>query len=66
MVVGEDKFDRIDADTFLAVVNAVNRELTDDAIVAMNAAVTGGQDDAEVAISFLRDAGLMEPLGSDN
>lgn len=66
MVVGEEKLGRIDADKFLAVVNAVNRELTEDAIVAMNAAVTGGRDDADVANGFLRDAGLLEPLGSDS
>ena len=66
MVVGEKKLDRIDADKFLAVVNAVNRVLTEDDIVAMNAAVTDGRDDAEVAIGFLRDAGLMEPLRSDD
>ena len=66
MVVGEQKLDRIDADKFLAVVNAVNRVLTEDAIVAMNAEVTDGQDDADVAIRFLRDAGLMKPLRSDD
>jgi osmoprotectant transport system substrate-binding protein len=66
MVVGEEKLDRIDADKFLAVVNAVNRVLTEDAIVDMNAAVTDGQDDEAVAIRFLRDAGLMEPLRSDD
>jgi len=64
MVVSEDKLDAIDADAFLAVVNAVNRELTEDAIVAMNADVTAGRDDADVAEAFLRDAGLMEPLGA--
>ena len=66
MVVGEDKLDRIDADKFLAVVDAVNRELTEDDMVDMNAAVTAGRDDEAVAAGFLRDAGLMEPLRSDD
>ena len=67
MVVGEEKLDTdVDADKFLAVVNAVNRSLTEDAIVAMNAAVTDGQDDADVATGFLRDAGMMKPLGADD
>ena len=45
MVVGEDKLDSIDADAFLRVVDAVNRELTEDDMVQMNAEVTDGQDD---------------------
>ena len=62
MVVGEKKLSSIDADAFMAVVDAVNSQLTEDAMVAMNAEVTEGRDDAAVAASFLRDAGLMEPL----
>jgi hypothetical protein len=34
-------------------------------IVDMNAAVTNGQDEGEVARRFLREAGLLRPLGSD-
>ena len=49
MVVSEDKLDSIDADAFLRVVDAVNRELTEDAMVDMNAEVTEGRDDGEVA-----------------
>lgn len=64
MVVGQDKLDSIDDEKFLAVVNAVNRELSEDAMVDMNAAVTEGQDDGDVAVRFLRQAGLMTPLGS--
>ena len=52
-VVGEQKF--------LAVVDAVNRTLTQEAIVGLNAAVTDGQPDVEVARSYLREAGLLEP-----
>jgi osmoprotectant transport system substrate-binding protein len=65
MVVSEDKLDSIDADAFLRVVNAVNRELTMDTMVEMNADVTAGRDDAEVAAGFLRSVGLMQPLGGD-
>jgi glycine betaine/choline ABC-type transport system substrate-binding protein len=50
---------------FLQVVNAVNGRLTQDVIVDMNAAVTNGQEDGEVARRFLREAGLLRPLGPD-
>ncbi len=62
MVVGEDKLDRIDSDAFMAVIAAVNRELTEEAMVDMNAKVTEGRDEAEVAVSFLRSVDLMTPL----
>jgi len=62
MVVGESKLDSIDADAFMAVVDAVNSELTEEAMVAMNAEVLEGRDDSEVARAFLRDVGLMQPL----
>ena len=65
MVVGEDKLDSIDADAFMAVIDAVNRELTEEAMVAMNAKVTDGRDDHRVAVDFLRDVGLMTPLDLD-
>jgi len=62
MVVGESKLDSIDADAFMAVVDAVNSELTEEAMVAMNAEVTEGRDDSAVAVAFLRSVGLMKPL----
>jgi osmoprotectant transport system substrate-binding protein len=62
MVVGEEKLGSIDADAFMTVVDAVNHELTEEAMVAMNAQVTEGRDDADVAAAFLRSAGLMQPL----
>ncbi len=65
MVVGEDKLDSIDSDAFMAVVNAVNRELTEEDMVSMNAAVTNGRDDHDVAVDFLRSVGLMTPLDLD-
>jgi len=66
MVVSEDKLDSIDADAFLRVVDAVNRELSEEAMVRMNAQVTEGRDDAAVATAFLRSVGLMEPLRDDD
>jgi glycine betaine/choline ABC-type transport system substrate-binding protein len=57
-VVGERKF--------LAVVDAVNSRLTQDVIVGLNAAVTDGQPDTEVARRFLRDAGLLQPIRLDD
>lgn len=62
MVVGQDKLDSIDSEAFMSVVDAVNRELTEDAMAAMNAEVTEGRDEAEVAAGFLRTVGLMTPL----
>lgn len=56
-VVGERKF--------LAVVDAVNRTLTQETIVGLNAAVTEGQPDVDVARRYLRDAGLLAPLRLD-
>lgn len=53
-VVGERKF--------LAVVDAVNARLTQDVIVGLNAAVTDGRTDVDVARQFLRDEGLLEPI----
>ena len=65
MVVGEDKLDSIDAKAFMTVIDTVNQELTEEAMVAMNAKVTDGQDDQRVAVDFLRDVGLMTPLDLD-
>lgn len=62
MVVGEDKLSSIDAEAFMTVVDTVNSELTEEAMVAMNAQVTEGRDDSDVAVSFLRSVGLMQPL----
>lgn len=62
MVVGQDKLDRIDAKAFMSVVDAVNAELTEEAMVQMNAEVTDGRDEERVAIAFLRSVDLMSPL----
>jgi len=62
MVVGEDKLDSIDAEAFMHVVDTVNSELSEDAMVRMNAQVTEGRSDEVVAREFLRSVGLDEPL----
>jgi hypothetical protein len=46
----------------LAVVAAVNSRLTQERIVALNAEVTDGRPDVDVARQFLRDQGLLTPL----
>ncbi len=65
MTVTADKLERVGRDKFLQVVNAVNRRLTENAIVEMNAAVANGQDDRDVAARFLRQTGLLRPVGSE-
>ena len=62
MTVDAGKLEVVDQEKFLAVVDAVNSKLTQDVIVDLNAAVTGGQSDVEVARSFLRDRGLLQPI----
>jgi osmoprotectant transport system substrate-binding protein len=66
LVVDADKLERIGAAPFMRVVDAVNRRLTTGAIVDMNEAVTEGQDDGEVAQRFLRQVGLLRPVGSND
>jgi glycine betaine/choline ABC-type transport system substrate-binding protein len=65
MTVSSDKLERVGRDRFLRVVDAVNRRLTQDAIVQMNADVTAGQDEGDVAVRFLRQAGLLRSIGAD-
>jgi osmoprotectant transport system substrate-binding protein len=62
MVVGNDELDRVGGDDFLAVVDSVNRVLTEDVMVELNTAVVEGQDEAEVADQFLNSTGLDEPI----
>jgi osmoprotectant transport system substrate-binding protein len=66
MVVDADKLDSVGQEQFLRVVEAVNRLLTTDVIVGLNKAVNDGGDDGEVARSFLRSKGLLEPLESED
>ena len=62
MTVDSTKLKVVGERRFLAVVDAVNRSLTQDVIVGLNAAVTEGQSDVDVARRYLRDAGLLEPV----
>lgn len=66
MTVDSTKLKSVGERKFLAVVDTVNNRLTQDVIVGLNAAVTNGRADTEVARQFLRDQGLLEPLRLDN
>jgi len=59
LVVDADKLRRIGREAFLEVVDRVSAQLTRDAVVTMNAAVDGGEDERAVARRFLRDRGLL-------
>jgi glycine betaine/choline ABC-type transport system substrate-binding protein len=65
MVVGSDELERVGKQTFLEVVDTVNGLLTQDQMVSLNAAVTSGQDEEDVANAFLRQAGLLTPIGGE-
>ena len=62
MVVDADKLESVGKEQFLRVVDTVNGLLTTDVIVGLNKQVNDGGDDGEVARSFLRREGLLEPL----
>lgn len=62
LAVSQDKLERIDSDRFLQIVAAVNDELTEDVVIALNGEITDGRDEADVAREFLRDVGLATPL----
>ncbi len=66
MVVGQEELERVGQETFLEVVDSVNALLTQDVMIDLNAAVTEGQDEVDVANRFLRDAGLLAPIGVDS
>jgi osmoprotectant transport system substrate-binding protein len=59
LVVDEGKLERIGRENFLRVVDEVSARLTPDAILEMNAAVSGGASEVEVARRFLTDRGLL-------
>jgi osmoprotectant transport system substrate-binding protein len=62
LVVSKDKLARINSGHFLSVIDAVNAKLTTEAIVDLNAQVTAGESDTEVARDFLRSVNLSTPL----
>ena len=66
MTVDSTKLRTVGERKFLAVVDAVNNRLTQDVIVGLNAAVTSGRPDTDVARQFLRDEGLLVPLRLDS
>ena len=66
MTVDSTKLRTVGERKFLAVVDAVNNRLTQDVIVGLNAAVTRGRPDTDVARQFLRDEGLLVPLRLDS
>ncbi|HLK94300.1 MAG TPA: glycine betaine ABC transporter substrate-binding protein [Nocardioidaceae bacterium] len=65
MVVGSDELERVGEETFLEVVDTVNGALTQDVMVGLNAEVTAGQDEEDVANDFLRQTGLLRPIGGE-
>lgn len=65
MVVDSDKLERVGKDRFLAVIDAVNDSLSQRTMVDLNAQVTDGRDDRDVARRYLRDVGLLEPLDQE-
>jgi osmoprotectant transport system substrate-binding protein len=62
MTVDSSKLQVVGEQKFLAVVDAVNARLRQDVIISMNAAVTNGESEVDVAQRFLRDEGLLEPI----
>lgn len=62
MTVRRQKLDSVGGKKFLAVVSAVNRRLTQSDMVDLNADVTSGEPEEEVARRFLREAGLLDPM----
>jgi osmoprotectant transport system substrate-binding protein len=66
MTVDSTKLRTVGERKFLAVVDAVNNRLTQDVIVGLNAAVTNGRTDTDVARQFLRDEGLLVPIRLDS
>ena len=63
MTVRKDKLKVVGGAKFLRVVSAVNRELTQEDMVDLNADVTDGQSDEVVAARFLRDHDLDQSIG---
>ena len=62
MTVDAAKLEVVGQEKFLAVVDAVNARLTQDVVVGLNAAVTDGAPDTDVARRFLQEQGLLSPI----
>lgn len=63
LAVDTDKLERVGQERFLQLVGEVNRRLTREVVLDLNQAMAGGQDEAEVAGRFLREAGLLRGDG---
>jgi osmoprotectant transport system substrate-binding protein len=60
LVIGREKLEQLGGNRFMSIIDAVNRRLTNDDMIAMNRAVDiGGQDEADVVARFLRENGLV-------
>jgi osmoprotectant transport system substrate-binding protein len=59
VVIDAAKLERVGREKFMRVIDDVNRRLTTDVIVGMNTAVESGQEEADVAARFLREAGIL-------
>jgi glycine betaine/choline ABC-type transport system substrate-binding protein len=65
LVIGEQKLAALGGDRFMGIINSVNKQLTQEAVIGMNAAVDlNGRDAADVARQFLRERGLAGPTGN--
>jgi osmoprotectant transport system substrate-binding protein len=65
LVIGEDKLATLGGEPFMSIINSINRQLTQETIIDLNAAVDlDGRDPAEVARRFLRERGLVNPEGN--
>ncbi len=59
LVVDDEKLDALNGERFMEVINSVNEELTQRAMIQMNGAIDiDDRDPADVAEQFLRDRGL--------
>jgi glycine betaine/choline ABC-type transport system substrate-binding protein len=60
LVIGEEKLATLGGDRFMGIINSINRQLDQNAVINMNAAVDlDGRDVADVANQFLRERGLV-------
>ena len=66
MVVSADKLESVGEAEFLGVVEAVNQALTESTMIELNQKVTEGQSVTRVAAQFLREQGLLRPLGDQD
>lgn len=64
LIIDDRKLDALGGKRFMRVIDAVNKQLTQDSVIEMNGAVDiDGRDAAEVARRFLRQNDLLSPMG---